>query len=147
MPCGSGLEADENVANLTNDRRGTITVEYIFGAVLFILLLFGSLEFARGAAIKHALGVGSWQAARYLSLSPWDETTAEALARQSIDDSVFGGNPSAATITFVFSDAGRRFGTTVSARVEMDYQAMVPFMNLAPRTLTGESAVLVEVWP
>ena len=135
------------MTDLTNDRRGTITIEYIFGAVLFILLIFGALEFARAAAIKHALGVGSWQAARYLSLSPWDEATAEALARQSIRDSVFGGNPSAATITFTFSDAGRRFGTTVSVRAEMDYRAMVPFMNLAPRALTGESAVLVEAWP
>ncbi len=130
-----------------SDERGTITIEYMLGAVLFILLLFGALEFARAAAIKHALGVGSWQAARYLSLHPWDEATAEALARQSIQDSVFGGNPGPAVIIFSFSDPGRRFGTTVAVRIEMPYQAMVPLMNLAPRTLTGESAVLVEAWP
>lgn len=130
-----------------NDERGTITIEFILGTVLFVLLLFGALEFARVAAIKHALGVGSWQAARYLSLNPWDETTADALARRSIQDSLFGGNPGPAVVSFSFSDPARRFSTTVSARIEMPYQALVPFMNLAPRTLTGESAVLVEAWP
>ena len=39
------------------------------------------------------------------------------------------------------------FGTTVAVRIEMPYQALVPLMNLAPRILTGESAVLVEAWP
>ncbi|MBN1937194.1 MAG: hypothetical protein JW934_21220 [Anaerolineae bacterium] len=132
---------------LVRDRRGTITIEYLLGIVLLVLLLFGALEFARAAAIKHALGVGSWQAARYLSLHPWDDVTAEALARQSIQDSVFGGNPGPAVVSFAFSDPARRFGTAVSVRIEMMYQAMIPFMNLTPRTLTGESAVLVEAWP
>ena len=52
------------------DRKGTTSIEYILGTMLFLLLAFGALEFARAAAIKHALGVGSWQAARYLSLNP-----------------------------------------------------------------------------
>ena len=132
---------------MVKDKRGTITIEYILGAALLVLLLFGALEFARAAAIKHALGVGSWQAARYLSLHPWDEATAEALARQSIRDSLFGGNPAPAVVSLSFSDPARRFGTTVAVRIEMPYQALVPLMNLAPRTLTGESAVLVEAWP
>lgn len=130
-----------------NDERGTITIEYMLGIVLLVLLLFGALEFARAAAIKHTLGVGSWQAARYLSLHPWDETTADALARQSIRDSLFGGNLAPAVVSVSFSDPARRFGTTVAVHIEMPYQALVPFMNLAPRTLTGESAVLVEAWP
>jgi hypothetical protein len=129
------------------DRKGTTSIEYILGTMLFLLLAFGALEFARAAAIKHTLGVGSWQAARYLSLTPWDETTAEALARQSIRDSLFGGNPASAVVSFSFSDPARRFGTTVAVRIEMPYRALVPLMNLAPRTLTGESAVLVEAWP
>lgn len=132
---------------MVSDERGTITIEFILITTLFILLLFGALEFARAAAIKHALGVGSWQAARYLSLNPWDEVTAEALARQSIRDSLFGGNPAPAVVSFSFSDPARRFGTTAAARIEMPYRALVPLMNLALRTLTGESAVLVEAWP
>ena len=129
------------------DERGTITIEYLLGIVLLVLLLFGALEFARAAAIKHALGVGSWQAARYLSLHPWDEATADALARQSIQDSLFGSNPGPAVIIFSFSDPARRFGTTVAVRIDLPYRALVPLMNLSPRTLTGESAVLVEAWP
>ena len=128
-------------------KKGSIAIEQIFAAALFILLIFGALEFARAAAIKHALGIGSWQAARYLSLNPWDEATAEALARQSIDSSIMGGNPGTATVTLSFSDPGRVFGTSISVHIEMPYQALVPVMNLAPRILTGESVVLVEAWP
>lgn len=126
---------------------GTITIEFIFMTLLFVLLVFGGLEFARAAGIKHALGVGSWQAARYLSLSPWDEAGADTLARQSIQNSIFGGNPAPAVITFSFADPGRHFGSEIAVHIEMPYQAMVPFMNLAPRMLSGESAVLVEAWP
>ena len=129
------------------NERGTISIEYLFGAMLMMLLLFGALEFARAAALKHALGVGSWQAARYLSLHPWDEATAGALARQSIQSSLFGGSPASAAISISSADPARRFGTAVAVRIESDYQALVPFLNLAPRTLTAESAVLVEAWP
>ena len=127
--------------------RGNVTVEYIFITLLFVLLAFGGLELARAAAIKHALGIGAWQAARALSLNPWDEATAESVARQSIADSVFGGNSAPAAIAFTFSDPGRAFGTRITVRVEMGYRALVPFMNLAPRALTGQSTVLVEAWP
>ena len=35
---------------MVKDRRGTITIEYILGAALLVLLLFGSLEMVAGLA-------------------------------------------------------------------------------------------------
>lgn len=129
------------------EEKGIVAIEQLFAAALFLLLLFGGLEFARAATLKHALGVGAWTAVRHLSLNPWDESTAEDLARQAVAGSIMGGDPAAARVTFTSSDPGRAFGATITARVEMDYQALVPLMNLAPRTLAGESVILVEAWP
>lgn len=129
------------------NERGTAVIEMIFAVALFMLLVFGALELARAAALKHAIGVGAWQGSRYLSLNPWDEATAEALARQEIAGSIMGGDPAQAVISLSFSDPGRGFGTAVSVRVEMPYQALVPLMNLAPRALYAESILLVEAWP
>lgn len=129
------------------NERGTVAIEYVFVSVLAIVMVFGALELARAAMLRHALGVGAWAAARRLSLNPWDEAAADGLARQAIAGGIMGGDPAAATVTFRFSDPGRGFGTEVAARVEMGYQAWVPFLNLAPRTMVGESVILVEAWP
>jgi len=128
-------------------KKGIVSIEQVFATFLFLLLVFGGLEFARAAALKHALGVGAWTAARHLSLNPWDEGVAESLARQAIAGNIMGGDPSAAMVTCTFSDPGRAFGTTVTVRVTMNYQALVPLLNLAPRTMVGESVLLVEAWP
>jgi hypothetical protein len=132
---------------MDKNERGIISIEYIFIAAMSIVLVFGALELSRAAMLKHALGVGAWTAARHLSLDPWDETGAENLARQAIAGSIMGGNPGAAAVTFIFSNGARSFGSEVTVRVEMGYQALVPFMNLAPRTMAGESVILVEAWP
>ena len=58
-----------------------------------------------------------------------------------------GGDPSAAAVTLAFSSPRRAFGSPITVRVEMRYRALVPFLNLAPRTLAGESVTLVEAWP
>lgn len=129
------------------NERGIISIEYIFIAAMSIVLIFGALELSRAAMLKHALGVGAWTSARHLSLNPWDEAIADGLARQAVAGSIMGGNPAAATVTFSFSDPGRSFGTEITVRVEMSYQALVPFMNLAPRMMAGESVILVEAWP
>ena len=132
---------------MNRSERGIVAIEYILVAAISIVLIFGALELARGAMLKHALGVGAWTAARHLSLQPWDETTAENLARQAIAGSIMGGNPATATVTFIFGSGARSFGSAVTVRVEMGYQALVPFLSLAPRTMAGESVVLVEAWP
>lgn len=129
------------------NERGIISIEYIFIAAMSIVLIFGALELSRAAMLKHALGVGAWTAARHLSLNPWDEAIADGLARQAIAGSIMGGNPGTATVTFIFSNGARSFGSEVTVRVEMGYRALVPFMNLAPRIMAGESVILVEAWP
>jgi Flp pilus assembly protein TadG len=132
---------------MDRNEKGIAAIEYIFIVAVSIVLIFGALELARAAMLKHALGIGAWTAARHLSLNPWDETTAENLARQAIAGSIMGGNPGAATVTFIFASGARSFGSEIAVRVEMGYQALVPLMNLAPRTMVGESVILVEAWP
>jgi hypothetical protein len=132
---------------MSKSERGIVSIEYIFVVALSILLIMGALELSRAAMLKHALGVGAWTAARHLSLNPWDEAGADSLARQAIAGSIMGGDPSAARMVLGFSDSSRRFGSEVAVRVEADYQAVIPFMRLAPRTMVGESVVLVEAWP
>jgi hypothetical protein len=132
---------------MDRSERGIVAIEYILISAMSILLIFGALELSRAAMLKHALGVGAWTAARHLSLNPWDEAAADSLARQAIAGSIMGGNPSAATVTLSFADPGRSFGSAIAVRIEMGYQALVPFLSLAPRMMAGESVILVEAWP
>lgn len=130
-----------------HNERGSGSIEALLAMLIFLPLIFGGLELARAASLKHSLGVGAWAAARHLSLDPWDEPGATILVRQVVANNALGGNPDSVRVTFTFDDPARAFGSYVTVRVEMDYQALVPFLNLTPRTLMSECALTVEAWP
>jgi len=129
-----------------HDERGSGSIEMLLVMLILLPLVFGGLEFARAASLKHSLGVGAWAAARHLSLDPWDESGAEDLVRQAVANAL-GGDPDAVRVTFTFDSPTRSFGSRLTVHAEMDYQALVPFLNLAPRTLAGECTLTVEAWP
>lgn len=133
---------------LTGKRRGQALVEMLFAAVVFCLLIFGGLELAHYTALKYSLGAGAWNAARHLAVNPWDEQGAWEIIAQAVDRNVLGGHSSEVQVTFYFSDPGSRgFGSTVTVEAQMPYHPVIPFVSLAPGTITVAHSMMVEAWP
>jgi Flp pilus assembly protein TadG len=122
------------------------TIETLFFIILFVILFFGAVELGRAIALKHSLDVGVYRAARYLSIDPDDWAGAEAMIRAEVADNVLGGSYSTSVVvTMDMPDSS--FGSVFTVRAELPYQALVPLVPLAPRTLASEHAQSIERYP
>jgi len=130
-----------------NNQRGSLSVEMVLLLPVFILLIIGGLEMARGATLRMSLGAGAWRAARYLSIyEPWDNAEALNIVRHAVDNNVLGGDSSQVSVT-VTDDGGRTFGHVLTVRAATDFCPLIPFMTSGCVTLEAEHALQVEVWP
>src|SRR5574340_176670 len=73
------------------DTLGAVSIEMVFFLLIFVVAFFGAVEMAREISVKHALDVGTYRAARYLSIVPTDQTTARKMIQTELDSNVLGG--------------------------------------------------------
>lgn len=124
--------------------RGTASVEMVFVLLIFSVLFFGALELAREVAVKHALDVGTYRAARYLSLVPQDETTARNLIQTELDANVLGR---AGSVTMQVEMPSPTFQTEFRVIAQVPYQPLIPLLWFAPKTLRVIHAQSIEAYP
>ena len=128
------------------DQLGAVAVESLFFLMLFLVAFFAAVELGQGIALKHALDLGVYRAARYLSLVPEDWSTAEAIVREEVGRAVLGGDPQAVSVTVDMP--GTSFSTPFSVRAEYPFQADVPLVpGLSGRTLVAEHGLRIERYP
>jgi Flp pilus assembly protein TadG len=126
---------------------GNTSVEMVLLLPVFMLLIVGGLEMARGATLRMALGDGTWRAVRFLSVyDPWDEAEAKTIVQDAVSHNVLGGDPSSVTLT-VSDDGGRGFGSVITIRAEAVFCPVVPFLTGGCLTLESEHSQQIEVWP
>lgn len=124
--------------------HGIAAVEMVFFLVIFVLVFFGSVELAREISVKHALDVGTYRAARYLSLVPSDAATARTMIQTELDNNVLGG---AGTAQMDVDMACATFQCLFSVTAQVPYQPIIPLMVFAPKTLTVSHAQSIEAYP
>lgn len=129
---------------LDTQERGTASVEMVFVLLIFSVLFFGALELAREVAVKHALDVGTYRAARYLSLVPQDETTARNLIQTELDANVLGR---AGNVTLQVEMPSPTFQTEFRVIAQVSYQPLIPLLWFAPKTLQVIHAQSIEAYP
>ena len=67
---------------------------------------------------------------------------------QAVGRNILGGHSSDVQVTFYFSDpVNRGFGSTVTVEAQIPYSPIIPFMSLAPGTITVAHSMMVEAWP
>ncbi len=128
--------------------NGQAAIEIVIGFMLLAMLIFGGLELAHYTSLKHSLSAGVWNAARHLAVDPWDEQGAWEMIAQAVGRNILGGHSSDVQVTFYFSDpVNRGFGSTVTVEAQIPYSPIIPFMSLAPGTITVAHSMMVEAWP
>ena len=135
-----------HTSRTTRPHRGAASVETVFVVAILALLFFGAVEFARVISVKHALDVGTYRAARYLSLIPNDTPTATQMVRQEVQANVLGGGLASRVVVTVDMPS-TVFQTAFTVTSQVAYQPVVPFMLFAPKTLTVTHGQNVEAYP
>lgn len=126
------------------DSRGAVSVEMVFFLLVFTITLFGAVEMAREISVKHALDVGTYRAARYLSLVPNDLATARNMVQAELDANVLGG---AGSVQLSVDMPSQSFQASFSLAAEVSYQPSVPMMVFAPKSLRVTHSQSIEAYP
>jgi len=124
--------------------RGSVSIEMVFFLLIFVIAFFGAVEMARAISVKHALDVGTYRAARYLSIVPSDHATARNMIQIELDRNVLGG---AGSVQMTVEMPSQVFQTVFSVTAEIAYQPVIPLMVFAPKTLRVVHAQSIEAYP
>lgn len=124
--------------------EGVVSVEIVFFLLIFAITFFGAVEMAREISVKHALDVGTYRAARYLSIVPSDTATARGMIQSELDNNVLGG---AGTVQMNVDMPSQAFQSVFSVTAQIAYQPSVPLMVFAPKTLSVTHAQSIEKYP
>ncbi len=130
--------------NVHPSECGSVSIEMLFFLLMFVVAFFGAIEMAREVSVKHALDVGTYRAARYLSIVPNDQTTAQNMIQSEIDHNVLGG---AGSVQMNVDMPGQSFQTVFSVTATVLYQPVIPLMIFAPKTLRVIHSQSIEAYP
>jgi len=124
--------------------RGSVSVEMVFFLLIFVVAFFGAVEMAREVSVKHALDVGTYRAARYLSIVPSDQVAARNMIQIELDRNVLGG---AGSVQMIVDMPSQAFQTVFSVTAEVPYQPVISLMVFAPKTLRVTHSQSIEAYP
>jgi hypothetical protein len=116
----------------------------VFFLLIFVVAFFGAIEMAREVSVKHALDVGTYRAARYLSIVPSDQTTARNMIQTELDANVLGG---AGSVQMTVNMPSQSFQAIFSVTAQVPYQPVVPLIIFAPKTLNVTHSQSIEAYP
>ncbi len=124
--------------------RGAVSIEMVFFLLIFVVAFFGAIEMAREVSVKHALDVGTYRAARYLSIAPNDQATARNMIQNELNANVLGG---AGSVVMNVNMPSQTFQTVFSVTAQVAYQPVIPLMVFAPKTLQVVHSQSIEAYP
>jgi hypothetical protein len=123
---------------------GSVSIEMLFFLLIFVVAFFGAVEMAREVSVKHALDVGTYRAARYLSIVPGDQMTARNMIQTELDRNVLGG---AGSVQMMVDMPSQSFQTVFNVTAEVPYHPVIPLMIFAPKTLRVIHSQSIEAYP
>ncbi len=131
---------------------GQAGIEMLVVLLLSVPLILGALSLAQGFGIRQALAQATAVAARQIALDPGARGSAFARVSASVDGALLGG--SGAVACEVQDAAGTpvdpnalAFGTSFTVRCSVPFQARIPFIATAPRTLVAAQPEVMERYP
>jgi Flp pilus assembly protein TadG len=132
------------IPHAKRSERGAVSIEMVFFLLIFVVAFFGAIEMAREVSVKHALDVGTYRAARYLSIVPSDQTTARNMIQTELNSNVLGG---AGSVVMNVDMPSQSFQTVFSVTADVPYQPVIPLMIFAPKTLRVIHSQSIEAYP
>jgi len=131
-------------SSLHPSNSGSVSVEMVFFLLIFVVAFFGAVEMAREVSVKHALDVGTYRAARYLSIVPNDQATARNMIQSELNANVLGR---AGSVVMTVDMPSQSFQTVFSVTAQVAYQPVIPLMVFAPKTLQVIHSQSIEAYP
>ncbi len=143
-----------------SNERGQATVEMLLVVLLLTLLSLGTLEIARGYAVKQAMDVGVAKAARGLSIDSSQWSWADTTIRNEVAGNVLGGGYGASLLVEIRDRSGNPlspgqlndpavmpYGSVFWLRASVPFLAHAPFLGLPARQIEVWHSGVIQRWP
>lgn len=128
--------------NRKRQRWAVVTVEFAVGASVFMLFVFGILEYCRLIMLRQLMANAAREGARYAVVHTYDKTTTdvqnEVKSRfggqdkqlKTMSISVFKANPSTGANLGAWTDAA--FGDCIAVQIDASFQSVLPTFLMLP---------------
>ena len=138
-----------HIKRFKSDERGATLVEFSIAAMVFLLVMFGVIEFGRALWVHNALSDAARRGARYAVLHSADD--AEKVKNVVVYGDEDGGDtpmvPNLTTdnVTVNYSEFGLNKGTVSVSITDYQFQFVIPIVSStitmpgSSTTLTGEN--------
>ena len=131
--------ARRGILSWLRNSRGASAVEFAIVAPIFLIMMFGIVEFGRAFWIKSTLQFADEEAGRY-SLVYTSKTTAEI---QAYAEGKLPASLSAATVTAAEETTGADEFMSITATFE--FNSIVPLLKIPVITLQAKSRVPIDL--
>jgi Flp pilus assembly protein TadG len=124
----------------TQARSGQAIVEFALASLIFLMIVFGTIDFGRAIFISGELHNAAREGARYGKINPSDT----ANIRQRVLDHATGSGLTAANIGVSCTGACKS-GDTLTVTTTVQFTAVTQdFLGISPITLTSSANVDIE---
>jgi Flp pilus assembly protein TadG len=119
---------------------GQALVEFAFASMIFLLIVFGTIDFGRAIFISADLRNAAREGARYGKVKPADTAGIQLRAV----DKATGTGLTAGNVS-VSCTGSCKFGDTLTVTTQVQFQAVTQkFLRIAPFTIKSSSTVDIE---
>jgi Flp pilus assembly protein TadG len=124
--------------------RGSTLVEGALCFTVFLMIIFGTIDFGRMVFAYNFVSYSAREATRYaLAHGAKYPVTADNLTT-FVKNEAIGLDPSAITVTPTWSDTSHTPGTSVQVQVQYAFQPIAPYMPTGLLTLSSTSKMLIS---
>jgi Flp pilus assembly protein TadG len=141
-------EAESRKRGISKD--GSAFVEFVFVAPLFLLLIFGIIEFSRVMLMYHHVGNAAREGSRYAIVhgSAIDgsakDSTADETQVQNYVRSISPLDVNNVFVTTKWLNGDKKPGSPVEVTVKYNFKFLLPFMPVAGIPLTSKSQMVIS---
>jgi Flp pilus assembly protein TadG len=126
-------------------QRGSSLVEGALCFTVFLMILFGMIDFGRGVFAYNFISYAAREGARYAIVRGQSSGRAATNADITafIKQEAVGLDPSAVTVNTSWTP-DKNSGSTVQVQVQYSFQPIVPYMPSGPLTFGSTSKMLIS---
>ena len=127
----------------TRSERGSMLVEGALCLTVYLMILFGTIDFGRMVFAYNFVSYAAREAARYAMVRGTTHPTTAAALLTYVQGEAIGLNSGSITVTPTWTP-DHTPGSTVQVLVQYSFQPIAPYMPGGPITLSSTSKMLIS---
>jgi Flp pilus assembly protein TadG len=133
----------QTILHKSRSERGSTLVEGALCITVYLMIIFGTIDFGRMVFAYNFVSFGAREGARYAMVRGTTHATDAAGITAFVKSGAVGLNQGSITVTPTWTP-DHSPGSTVQVQVQYSFQPIAPYMPTGPITLSSTSIMLIS---